>query len=80
MKEHGGGLINTDANNGDHYCENDNFDFRKMRMMVLGKSGERAVGTRQWLRRYRSYDRGFKLFDPVIHTAHDRLAGRYQLS
>ena len=79
VKEHGGGLIITDTNNGDHdYCENDNLE--GWRWWWLGKSGERAVSTRQWLRRYRSYDRGFKLFDPVIHTAHDRLAGRYQLS
>ena len=59
MKEHGGGLINTDANkgtcqkllvvfdrfpNGDHYCENDNFDFRRMKMMMAGQVWRKSGG------------------------------------
>ena len=37
MREHGSGLINTDTNNGNHdYCENENFDFRRMKMMMAG--------------------------------------------
>ena len=44
MKEHGGGLINTDANNGDHYCENDNFDFRRMKMMMAGEVWRKSGG------------------------------------
>ena len=45
MKEHGGGLINTDTNNGDHdYCENDNFDFRRMKMMMAGQIWRKSGG------------------------------------
>ena len=44
MKEHGGGLINTDANNGDHYCENDNFDFRRMKMMMAWEVWRKSGG------------------------------------
>ena len=45
MKEHGGGLINTDTNNGNHdYCENENFDFRRMKMMMAGQIWRKSGG------------------------------------
>ena len=44
MKEHGGGLINTNANNGDHYCENENFDIRRMKMMTAGQVWRKSGG------------------------------------